>query len=231
MFRFLILQEVPLVSSRAAAERSFPFSDLILKYYNLENFDKSFEMYNSTKMALASSSMINIQPSMRHRMSTHHVHLQTPKATLSISNKPTIFLELFPKSLLENVTAGGLSLAAAVLLFTAPPALAKEDIIGQAKVVDGDTLVVDGTRIRMFGIDAPETKQSCSLKGQDYLCGTASKAALEKEIGSAPVRCQPKQKDLYGRTVAICRKANARSKPGEGKDLNAWMVSEGWAVA
>jgi hypothetical protein len=39
-------------------------------------------------------------------------------------------------------------------------------------VVDGDTLDFSGTRVRLFGIDAPETKQSCkAAKGAEYMCG------------------------------------------------------------
>lgn len=182
-------------------------------------------------MTLACSNLIDISPSMRHRMSTRHVRLQPPNATLRVPQKPSKLLQSIATNVFEKAAAGGMSLAAALLLVTAPPALAKEDIFGPAKVVDGDTLVVDGTRIRMFGIDAPETKQSCDLKGKNYTCGLSSKAALEKEIAGAPVRCEPKQKDLYGRTVAICRLAPPGSKSGEGEDINAWMVSEGWAVA
>jgi hypothetical protein len=49
---------------------------------------------------------------------------------------------------------------------------AKELIQGVPRVVDGDTLDFSGTRVRLFGIDAPETKQSCTAaKGGDYLCG------------------------------------------------------------
>jgi endonuclease YncB( thermonuclease family) len=134
---------------------------------------------------------------------------------------------------IESVAKCGLSLAASFLLISAPPAFAKEEIFGIPRIVDGDTLVVDGTRIRLFGIDAPESKQSCSTAGKDYECGTASKNALQGKIGTSPVRCAVKRKDMYGRSVAICKLDPPKGvRAGEdGLDLNAWLVKEGWAVA
>jgi endonuclease YncB( thermonuclease family) len=135
-----------------------------------------------------------------------------------------IFYKPFQLKIIESTAKFGLSLAASFLLITAPPALGKEDCFGIPRVIDGDTIVINGTRIRLFGIDAPESKQSCTSAGKAYECGTASKNALVEKIGSAPVRCAVKRKDMYGRSVAIC-------KLEEGLDLNAWLVKEGWAVA
>lgn len=123
--------------------------------------------------------------------------------------------------------------AAAALLLAAPPALAKGELSGRVdRVVDGDTLIVDGTRVRLFGIDAPESKQSCDRDGGAYACGAASKEALERRIGASPVRCAVKSNDMYNRSVAICY---APPQDGSGADaagdLNAWMVSNGWAVS
>jgi endonuclease YncB( thermonuclease family) len=36
-----------------------------------------------------------------------------------------------------------------------------DDLAGQASIVDGDTLEIHGTRIRLWGIDAPESSQLC----------------------------------------------------------------------
>ncbi len=98
------------------------------------------------------------------------------------------------------------------------PALA-----GHPRVVDGDTLELDGTRIRLFGIDAPESAQSCERDGAAYACGQAAKHYLEQLIGGQPVACRAKDRDRYGREVAICTVGTA--------DINAAMVRAGWAVA
>lgn len=156
-----------------------------------------------------------------------------PKVQRIIRHKPIFHtvskLKIFHNArhlkLIERTAKFSLSLAASFLLITGPPALGKEDIFGiPTRVVDGDTIVFNGTRIRLFGIDAPETKQSCTLAGKAYECGIASKDALEAKIGTDPVRCAVKRKDMYGRSVAIC-------KLEKGLDLNAWLVKEGWAVA
>ena len=96
-------------------------------------------------------------------------------------------------------------------------------IVGPATVVDGDTLDVAGVRIRLWGIDAPESRQVCSVAGQDYPCGGRATAHLRVLVGDRPVSCEPRATDRYGRTVALCRV--------DGRDLGAAMVRDGWAVA
>ncbi|MEL6059461.1 thermonuclease family protein [Methylobacterium sp. DCY52] len=104
------------------------------------------------------------------------------------------------------------------------PALAAEPITGRASVTDGDTVVIHGVRIRLYGIDAPESTQICQdASGTDYRCGQRAALALADRIGEAPITCEPRDTDRYGRTVAVCRKGS--------EDLNAWMISQGHAVA
>ena len=81
-----------------------------------------------------------------------------------------------PAAQVQPLAAAALGCLAAALLAVSPgPAASKDVIQGVPKVVDGDTLDFSGTRVRLFGIDAPETKQSCTRsKGGDYLCGEAS---------------------------------------------------------
>ncbi len=68
------------------------------------------------------------------------------------------------------------------------PALAA-DLTGTARIVDGDTLHLNGTKVRLHGIDAPETKQKCKDQGGvSYMCGKASTDALRKLVGSDAVR-------------------------------------------
>jgi Staphylococcal nuclease homologue len=80
-----------------------------------------------------------------------------------------------------------------------------DDLFGRASVVDGDTLEIHATRIRLWGIDAPESTQLC--RGEDslqYRCGAKAANDLDAFIGGRPVSCTPISLDQYGRTVATC---------------------------
>ena len=94
---------------------------------------------------------------------------------------------------------------------------------GRASVIDGDTIEIHGQRIRFFGIHAPESHQTCEADQQTYRCGQQAALALADRIGQQTVSCEKHDVDRYGRVVAVCRAG--------GKDLNAWMVSQGWALA
>ena len=97
-------------------------------------------------------------------------------------------------------------------------------LVGDVRVIDGDTIVIGDTRIRLEGIDAPETAQTCQRKWfGSWPCGTAATEALVKLIGGKPVSCQPRGLDKYGRTLAVCFV--------DGRDINAQMVRQGWAWA
>lgn len=103
-------------------------------------------------------------------------------------------------------------------------AYAQEPITGTASVIDGDTIEIHGQRIRLFGIDAPESSQFCVRPtGDRWRCGQQASFALADRIGRATVSCTPRDRDHYGRVVAVCFKEN--------EDINRWMVANGWAVA
>ena len=110
-----------------------------------------------------------------------------------------------------------------VVLLTQISSAAAADIRGPAKVVDGDTVKIHGVKIRLHGIDAPESAQVCQAEGKPYRCGTSATLALVGRIAGEPVSCDERDKDRYGRTVAVCKAG--------GEDLNAWLVSEGLALA
>ena len=100
---------------------------------------------------------------------------------------------------------------------------AQTPIVGVASVIDGDTLEIHRQRIRLHGIDAPESGQFCEKDGKQYRCGQQAALALADKIGRATVRCEQRDIDRYKRIVAVCRLG--------GVDLNAWMVRQGWAIA
>ena len=100
--------------------------------------------------------------------------------------------------------------------FTAPNA--------QVRVVDGDTIHIGQDKYRLEGIDAPEMRQECLYKGEQWECGIESTKSLRKQIAvTSQLRCEGERKDSYGRILAICFLG--------GKDINAWMVKNGWALA
>jgi endonuclease YncB( thermonuclease family) len=113
-----------------------------------------------------------------------------------------------------------------VQVTTPPPAVPERGgtIVGRASVIDGDTIEIRGTRIRLSGIDAPESRQSCSDGGgASYPCGRRAAFALADKIGASNLACEVEDHDRYGRSVATCRLGDL--------DVNGWLVSSGWALA
>src|SRR5262245_61374288 len=94
---------------------------------------------------------------------------------------------------------------------------------GNASVIDGDTIEIHGQRIRLFGIDAPESLQTCEAGGQAWRCGQQAALALAEFIDQRYVTCGQRDVDRYGRIVAVCRAGL--------EDLGAWAVHNGWALA
>lgn len=126
-----------------------------------------------------------------------------------------------------------LGLAALVALtlvaFTAhESARAAEMVSGHARVIDGDTIEINGVRIRLEGIDAPETGQRCNRRVVGVLvltwaCGSAAANTLEELTRGKAVSCQSAGIDRYGRMLGICAV--------DGQDINAEMVRRGMAWA
>lgn len=97
------------------------------------------------------------------------------------------------------------------------------EFIGFAKVADGDSLEMDGQRIRLIGVDAPEGQQYCTRSGQRWACGTAAARALRQKLSGRTVTCTSVELDQFERALARCEV--------DGEDLNAWLVRNGWAVS
>lgn len=94
---------------------------------------------------------------------------------------------------------------------------------GPARAVDGDTLEVASKRVRLFGIDAPESDQTCQRDGESWACGQAATQQLAALLEGQPVDCQERGKDQYGRMLAVCTAGP--------EQLNQVMVEQGWAIA
>lgn len=94
---------------------------------------------------------------------------------------------------------------------------------GMAQAVDGDSLVLEGDRLRLRGIDAPELEQTCGLPADSRPCGRHSRAALRALIRGKRVQCSASERDRYDRWLAVCHLGSVT--------INRWMVEQGWAVA
>ena len=110
-----------------------------------------------------------------------------------------------------------------ILLFLFPGLLYGKTIIGKPKIIDGDTIHIRENKIRLHGIDAPETKQTCKLGSQKWFCGKESTMKLKRKINDYEVKCLITDIDSYNRYVAICSVNNI--------NINEWMVKNGWAIA
>jgi endonuclease YncB( thermonuclease family) len=116
---------------------------------------------------------------------------------------------------------------AAVVLSVVASSAAAETIAGRATVIDGDTLEIQGERIRILDIDAPESGQYCfklsmSLDKGAWPCGQRAALALSDWIGQQTVTCDTTKKDMYRRWLAHCAVA--------GQDIAEWLAANGWAV-
>jgi len=120
-----------------------------------------------------------------------------------------------------------LALAGALIFglsFHTPPSQSAETLTGLANVIDGDTIDIGGTHVRLEGIDAPEAGQTCARRFiGTWGCGSAATKALGKMIGSRRVDCEGRGHDKYGRVLGLCRV--------DGRDLNQEMVRSGYAWA
>jgi endonuclease YncB( thermonuclease family) len=126
-------------------------------------------------------------------------------------------------SIVKMVTAAVIAVLCAAL--GAAPALAQEVVSGPAKVIDGDIIQVDKTRVILFGVDSPERTQKCKVGKLDWACYTAATTGLAELIGTGEASCtlNDDKSDIFKRRYGTCT--------SDGKDVGAEMVRLGYARA
>jgi len=118
-----------------------------------------------------------------------------------------------------------LALALGLMQTGAGPGAAQggDPISGQGQIVDGDSLVVGGIEVHLYGIDAPEIQQRCGRPPwPSWPCGQNAADMLGQRIANHLVRCRPIATDMYGRVAAECRAG--------GRDLAEVLLREGLAT-
>ena len=93
----------------------------------------------------------------------------------------------------------------------------------EIKIVDGDTIHLNGEKIRFSGIDTPELKQTCKKNSEIIYCGVQAKKILINKIGKNKVKCINEGKDQYKRILAECFIDNP--------SLSSFLVRQGYAFA
>ena len=91
------------------------------------------------------------------------------------------------------------------------------------KITDGDTIRINGEKIRFSGIDTPELRQTCLKQGIKRPCGITAKQILIDKIADNKIVCIREGKDHYKRTLAECF-VNDES-------LSSYLVKSGYAFA
>lgn len=115
-----------------------------------------------------------------------------------------------------------MAILAGLLLACSAPALG-QSVSGPAEASDGDSLSLSGIRVRLFGIDAPEARQTCNRAGAEWACGEDARARLAQLVEGKSISCESQGIDQYGRMVAICHTGSM--------DLAEAMVAAGLATA
>ena len=97
---------------------------------------------------------------------------------------------------------------------------------GQIRIVDADTIILNKEKIRLHGIDAPETEQSCYIEDQAWSCGKEATEYLKKlleGVSTQSLLCKISSKDRYGRSIGVCYIGEI--------NINSNLVENGWALA
>ena len=100
------------------------------------------------------------------------------------------------------------------------------EIFGHPHVVSGSILMLNGVRIKLFGIDAPDPTQTCENRhGNSYICGKAAIIWMRNWLNQKNVSCRIISRIENNRTTGICFSEDGKY------DVAAAVVNAGWAVA
>ena len=150
--------------------------------------------------------------------------MMTPRDYCPLPTEPTDVHHSMSQTMKIRMIRSTLLCLLLLAIWTPSFARTPAALVGIPSVVDADTLELHGQRIRLWGVDAPESAQRCTLRdGKQWRCGTAAANALSSYIAGRTVTCAARDEDRYGRTVASCSVAKV--------DLGTWLVSNGWALA
>ena len=118
----------------------------------------------------------------------------------------------------------GLGLAGVLLLAIGTTSTSAADLIGVPRIIDGDTVEISGVKVRLEGIDAPETDQFClDDKSQPRECGKGVRYQLIKKSAGRSWTCRVSGQDVFHRSLASCDIG--------GEDIQRWMVRSGLALS
>ncbi len=105
-----------------------------------------------------------------------------------------------------------------------------ESVTGVAEVVDGATLKIDGTLVRLLYIDAPEIRQNCGLNFGSYACGMMSRSHLIRLTMGKIIYCNLERRPSDDRNWGVCGEDVDGGLVEGASTLNEQMIMDGWAV-
>ena len=138
-----------------------------------------------------------------------------------------------PRAFRFAVAALALAVPAAACAPYAAAGATETPIVGTARVIDGMTFEIAGTRVRLYGIDVPDLAQTCERNGRTIPCGNVSRTALMDLVAGAQVSCKPAAGGRAANSLEIRPSGGpvvATCSAG-GFDIGNNMVHTGWALA
>lgn len=119
-------------------------------------------------------------------------HCQTPSMARFPTRRHRVNRGFALLSMTAFLVAGG------VLAYALNMRAPRPQITGHARIIDGDSLMVAGTEVRLWGIDAPELFQRCMRDGREVQCGREAARALIAMVAGQQVTCNRRDMDRFG---------------------------------